>query len=298
MLSRAVTRLPVASRHLRCKSLLASLPTWLTVFQSTAKAPPNRHSPISTSLSTRYASSSSSTRWKARQSKDTFAREAKVAGLKSRAAFKLLEINEKHRLFKRGDTVVDLGYAPGSWSQVAISKTQPGGRVVGIDVIPAQPPRGVSTIQGNFLSQEVREEVRRYVLDAQRGRMRDSGQLSRNDEDLDGVGLTEVDLEEQGRGIIERERGRDGDAAHKILGSEGAKEDSLNQKAQDAAEGRVVNVVLSDMSEPWPLVASTWIKSVSNPYRRMMNTSGMAFRDHAGSMVGFEPIQFTSFSSC
>ena len=57
------------------------------------------------------------------------------------------------------------------------------------------------------------------------------------------------------------------------------------QKELDRLEGRVVNVVLSDMSEPWPQTTSTWIKSVSNPYRRMMNTSGMPFRDHAGSMV-------------
>lgn len=49
------------------------------------------------------------------------------------------------------------GYAPGSWSQVAVERTKPTGRVVGVDVIPAQPPRGVSTIQGNFLSRRVRD---------------------------------------------------------------------------------------------------------------------------------------------
>lgn len=60
----------------------------------------------------------SSKRWVERQSKDRFAREARVQGLKSRAAFKLLQINDKYRLFKPGQTVLDLGYAPGSWSQV------------------------------------------------------------------------------------------------------------------------------------------------------------------------------------
>jgi len=64
----------------------------------------------------------SSKRWVERQSKDRFAREARVQGLKSRAAFKLLQINDKYRLFKAGQTVVDLGYAPGSWSQVRRSK--------------------------------------------------------------------------------------------------------------------------------------------------------------------------------
>jgi 21S rRNA (uridine2791-2'-O)-methyltransferase len=71
--------------------------------------------PAKTVTSRRFASSK---RWVERQSKDRFAREARVQGLKSRAAFKLLQINDKYRLFKPGQTVVDLGYAPGSWSQV------------------------------------------------------------------------------------------------------------------------------------------------------------------------------------
>ena len=60
----------------------------------------------------------SSRRWTDRQGKDQFARAAKVQGLKSRAAFKLLQINDRYKLFKPGMTVVDLGFAPGSWSQV------------------------------------------------------------------------------------------------------------------------------------------------------------------------------------
>lgn len=62
--------------------------------------------------------SSSQRRWQDRQSRDPFARQARVQGLKSRAAFKLLQMNDKYRLFRPGQTVVDLGYAPGSWSQV------------------------------------------------------------------------------------------------------------------------------------------------------------------------------------
>lgn len=224
----------------------------------------------------RPASTSSSTRWKTRQANDSYAREAKLAGLKSRAAFKLLEINEKYRLFRRGDTVVDLGYAPGSWSQVAVNRTQPGGRVVGIDLIPAQPPRGVSTLQGDFLSPEIREEVREFVLDPARGRMRDRHSLTT------GEGAFVEELEAEGRTMVELER-----AATEMEGAGRAKKvgGPSSQKELDLAEGRVVNVVLSDMCEPWPLASSTWIKSVSNPWRRMMNTSGMAFRDHAGSMV-------------
>ncbi|KAK4556059.1 2' O-ribose methyltransferase [Recurvomyces mirabilis] len=229
----------------------------------------------------RLASSASSARWKTRQGNDSYTRDAKLAGLKSRAAFKLLEINDRYKLFRRGDTVVDLGYAPGSWSQVAVNRTAPGGRVIGIDVIPAQPPRGVSTIQGNFLSPEIRAEVRDFVLDPLRGRPRDSHRLAtRQDEE---GGATQDDLEQDDRGIIELEKAANVGSPEPRPSSERPTTTS-SQHALDAAEGRVVNVVLSDMCEPWPLATSTWVKSVNNPFRRMMNTSGMAFRDHAGSM--------------
>lgn len=230
----------------------------------------------STTGPTRNASTSSSTRWKSRAARDTYTRSARLSGLKSRAAFKLLEINDRHRLFRRGDTVVDLGFAPGSWSQVAVNRTAPGGRVVGIDVIPAQPPRGANALQGNFLSEEIREGVRDFVREEGRGRVR-SGLGG------EGEGVSEEELELEGRGVVELER----QAAVEQKGEEEVEEGEghLRQKDLDKREGRVVNVVLSDMSEPWPLVTSTWIKSVSNPYRRMLNTSGIAARDHGGSMV-------------
>lgn len=74
-------------------------------------------------------------------------------------------MDAKYRLFRRNQTVVDLGYAPGSWSQVAVERTRPHGVVVGIDLIPAQPPRGVTSIQGDFLSPQVRRLVRDVVVE-------------------------------------------------------------------------------------------------------------------------------------
>jgi hypothetical protein len=82
---------------------------------SSTPPPASQFNPFPHHLTLRFASSK---RWVDRQSKDRFARQARVQGLKSRAAFKLLQLNEKFRLFKPGQTVVDLGYAPGSWSQV------------------------------------------------------------------------------------------------------------------------------------------------------------------------------------
>ena len=239
---------------------------------------PNPGSPRAPPPNSPRFASSSSTRWKARQSNDTATRAAKLAGLKSRAAFKLLEINAAHKFFKPGDTVVDLGFAPGSWSQVAAARTAPNGRVIGIDVLPATPPKGVSTLQGDFLSEEIQAEVRRFVRDPLRGRPRVVG--ARGVDDVDGLEGEEGDaLIQTGEGektVMER-----GDGLSSRDGGTGT------TAQRDLIDGRVVNVVLSDMSAPWPPAptASMWLRSVSNPYRRMMNTSGMTFRDHAGSMV-------------
>ncbi|KAH7551530.1 hypothetical protein BM1_09846 [Bipolaris maydis] len=222
-------------------------------------------------------SSSSSTRWKSRQGRDFFAKEARVQGLKSRAAFKLLELNDKHKLFRPGQTVVDL---------VAVNRTSPDGRVIGIDLIPAQPPRGVSTIQGDFLSPIIQDQVRAYVRDTDLGRPRRQVSSSTSE------GLTEEELDEMQRGYIEIERqthldGTDPEAIGRPpKDRDGDKPISTNLSLQerDKQRGRTVDVVLSDMSEPWDQTTGFYKKSLSDPYIRMMNTSGNAFRDHTGSM--------------
>ncbi|KAK6004721.1 hypothetical protein QM012_008583 [Aureobasidium pullulans] len=236
--------------------------------------------------------SSSSTRWKTRQTRDHFAREAKVAGLKSRAAFKLLELDSKHHIFRKGGTVVDLGYAPGSWSQVAVSKTSPGGRVLGIDIIPAQPPRGASSIQGNFLSPEVQAEVRKYVRDPALGRARARATMSKRGEGEleEEEGATEEDVESEDRDVLRMaqetttKEHEQQEEQKQQPDEETDQEAQLSVRKRDLRDGRVVDVVLSDMSAPWEQTSGYWIRSVSNPYLRMMNTSGTAFRDHAGSM--------------
>jgi 21S rRNA (uridine2791-2'-O)-methyltransferase len=250
--------------------------------------------------------SSSSTRWKSRQTKDHFAREAKVNGLKSRAAYKLLELDSKHHIFRKGTTVVDLGYAPGSWSQVAVSRTSPGGRVLGIDIIPAQPPRGASSIQGNFLSPEVQAEVRRYVRDPALGRPRARAVMSKRDpgEAEEEDGATEEEVESEGHGVLrmtqETKTKEDEQSQQQQPDAEAAEdeEEQLSVRKKDLRDGRVVDVVLSDMSAPWEQTTGHWIRSVSNPYFRMMNTSGTAFRDHAGSMVSLSCflLSFPSYS--
>lgn len=133
-----------------------------------------------------------------------------------------------------------------------------------MDIIPAQPPKGVSTIQGNFLSPNIQEYVLEFVRDPNRGRPR-----------LPAPPVDEAEhLTADNDATILRESS--------AAGNDKGKEENGKQKE------RTVDVVLSDMSAPWAQVQGFSNRSLSNPYRRMMNTSGIAFRDHAGSMVGIQ----------
>ncbi|RFU28704.1 hypothetical protein B7463_g7637, partial [Scytalidium lignicola] len=192
-------------------------------------------------------------------------------GRAGKAAFKLLEIDAKYKLFKKGQTVIDLGYAPGSWSQVAVERTKPNGRIIGIDIIPAQPPKGVSTIQGNFLSPAVQEEVKRFLLDPNRGRPKQQLITSTVD-NSETSGKLDVLVDQES--YVDHERHSDIQTpASERLG---------NRMAQNRE--KMVDVVLSDMSAPWEQTTGFWKRSLSDPYIRMMNTSGINFKDHAGSM--------------
>jgi 23S rRNA (uridine2552-2'-O)-methyltransferase len=92
--------------------------------------------------------------WLRRHVTDQFVRKAKEQGYRSRAAFKLLEIDDKEKILRPGATVVDLGAAPGGWSQVAAKKVLPGGRVIAIDLLKIAPIHGVTVLQADF-----REEI-------------------------------------------------------------------------------------------------------------------------------------------
>ena len=93
----------------------------------------------------------SSNLWLARQLNDPYVVRAKREGFRSRAAFKLIEIDDKARLLKKGGRVIDLGAAPGGWSQVAAVRVGAQGRVVAIDVLPMDAIAGVNFAQLDFL---------------------------------------------------------------------------------------------------------------------------------------------------
>ena len=105
----------------------------------------------------------SSKRWLERQLNDPYVARAKVEGLRSRAAFKLAEIDDRHHLLKLGRSVVDLGAAPGGWSQVAarrVGADEGRGRVVAIDLLPMDPIAGVGFAQLDFLDPTAPERLR------------------------------------------------------------------------------------------------------------------------------------------
>lgn len=92
----------------------------------------------------------SSRQWMRRHVTDPYVRKAQEQGYRSRAAFKLLEIDTKERLFRKGQTIVDLGAAPGGWSQVAAQKVGPAGKVIAIDLLDIAPIAGVTALRGDF----------------------------------------------------------------------------------------------------------------------------------------------------
>jgi 23S rRNA (uridine2552-2'-O)-methyltransferase len=109
------------------------------------------------------ARSKSSGRWLAEHFDDPYVKQAQQQGLRSRAAFKLLELQEKYRLIRPGMTVVDLGAAPGGWCQVARPLAGSRGRVIALDILPMDPVPGVEFIRGDFTEDEPLQALKRVL---------------------------------------------------------------------------------------------------------------------------------------
>ncbi len=105
------------------------------------------------------AKSKSSKGWLKEHFNDEFVQRAQQDGFRSRAVYKLMEIDEKDRLLRSGMTVVDLGAAPGGWSEYAVRKVGPKGQVIALDILPMEPIDGVRFIQGDFRENAVYERL-------------------------------------------------------------------------------------------------------------------------------------------
>lgn len=99
----------------------------------------------------------------------------------------------------------------------------------------------------------------------------------------DEEALTEDELHHAEMGYVDLKQRADTDGSTRIAADESST--GVTERQQPESDGRTVDVVLSDMSAPWEQTTGFWKRSLSDPYYRMMNTSGMSFRDHAGSMV-------------
>ncbi len=109
--------------------------------------------------------SQSSKLWLERQLNDPYVARAKREGMRSRAAYKLMEIDDKARFLKKGARVIDLGAAPGGWSQIAAQRVgaPQQGRVIGIDILPVQPVSGVDFVTLDFLDRAAPDTLKKMI---------------------------------------------------------------------------------------------------------------------------------------
>ena len=105
------------------------------------------------------AKSKSSKGWLKEHFDDEYVRRSQKDGYRSRAIYKLIEIDQKDRLIKPGMTIVDLGAAPGGWSEYCVKKLGKQGKVIALDILPMEPIDGVTIIEGDFREDSVFEEL-------------------------------------------------------------------------------------------------------------------------------------------
>ena len=100
--------------------------------------------------------------WINKQRRDTYVRQSKVDGYRARSAYKLIEINEKFKIFKGGMSVLDIGAAPGSWSQY-VSKIVKSGKIISVDLKKMEKIENTIQIKGDFTTQETQDEIKNYL---------------------------------------------------------------------------------------------------------------------------------------
>ena len=100
--------------------------------------------------------------WVNKQRRDTYVKQSKVDGYRARSAYKLIEIDDKFKIFKGGITVIDIGAAPGSWSQYA-EKVTKSGRLISIDLKKMEPIGNTVQIQGDFTKESIQDEIKKHT---------------------------------------------------------------------------------------------------------------------------------------
>lgn len=190
--------------------------------------------------------------WLTERQRDKFVQSAKRAGYRSRAAFKLIQLDERDRLFRRGYVVVDLGAAPGGWSQVAAQRVGESGRVVAVDKLPLKPLAGVEFVQGDFLDPQVEGRLR-GLLGAVRADIvmsdmapnmsgiRDADQARALDLGLGALAFAEEVIKPSGTLVV---KAFHGDALEKLMKEMRRKFASVAVRKPDASRGKSSEIYL------------------------------------------------------
>ena len=100
--------------------------------------------------------------WVNKQRRDTYVKQSKIDGYRARSAYKLIEIDEKFKIFKGGISVIDIGAAPGSWSQYA-TKVAKSGRLISIDLKEMEPIGNTVQIHGDFTEEKIQDEIKKHI---------------------------------------------------------------------------------------------------------------------------------------
>ncbi|CCE65073.1 hypothetical protein TPHA_0J02530 [Tetrapisispora phaffii CBS 4417] len=203
--------------------------------------------------------SSSQNKWLDRQSNDHYTKEAKLQDFKSRAAFKLIEIDDKFQLFKRNQhqSILDLGFAPGAWSQVARMRSNENSVILGVDILACKPPKGVNSIQANILSKKTQEYIRWFFRD--------------------NFNLNRVDTLDKVKGFLH-------DDDNNITNNNSQDATSPENFENTVRSRYPVDVIVSDMYDISSPNTGYWNNLTNMPYYRLANTTGIKIKDHEQSI--------------
>tara|TARA_B100001057_G_C22394580_1_gene773545 strand:- start:62 stop:673 length:612 start_codon:yes stop_codon:yes gene_type:complete len=129
--------------------------------------------------------------WVNRQRRDIFVRQSKVDGYRARSVYKLIEINEKFRIFKGGMSIIDIGAAPGSWSQYA-AKISKNSNIISIDLKKMEPIKNTIQIKGDFTNLQIQDEIKSYLIGASNVVMSDMAVNTTGIKNIDSIQTGEL----------------------------------------------------------------------------------------------------------
>ena len=129
--------------------------------------------------------------WINKQRRDVFVRQSKVDGYRARSVYKLIEINEKFKIFRGGMSVIDIGAAPGSWSQY-VSRIINNGKLISIDLKDIEPIQNMVQIKGDFTDPKIQKEIKNYLIEGSDVVMSDMAVNTTGIKDLDSLQTGEL----------------------------------------------------------------------------------------------------------